>query len=201
MEKKIIICLLMALTFVLPATSQDAVSVIRKHYTEAKQKVTEYEEGNITPEYYEVNILQNLPGTGPHNERMRIYYYEKDAGDDWQPDDPFLTRSIHFVTNKYNFAAREFYEEYLYDEKGNIEFIYCRDADMDEVGGEFRLYFKGNKLFKVLVNTRNPETEEYKQTYSGATMPQKYEREYKASLYKTEKFKRMFDEIDGDTFH
>ena len=195
----------LVLTGVLSAAAQDALSVIRKHYAEAQQKVAEYEkaekgEGNVFPLYYEVNILQNLPGTGPHRERVRMYYYEED-NEDWQPDEPMLRRGLQFVTTKYNYAAREFYEEYLFDEKGNIEFIYCRDADLDEYGGEFRLYFKDGNLFRVLVSLYNLETETYEQTYAGAAIPEKYKKTYEWYTYNVNKYKNLFDQIDKDTFH
>ena len=186
--------------------AQDAVSEIRKHYAEAQQMVAQQAEwekqGEMPcPEYYEVNIVQNLPGTGYHRERMRMYYYEHE-NDDWQPDESMLTRSLHFVTSKYNYAAREFYDEYLYDEQGNIEFAYNRDADMDDFkGGELRLYFKGGVLIKVLVSIRNPKTDKYEQTYAGGTVPKQYAQEHEACLYKIEKYKRLFNEIDRDTFH
>ncbi len=200
MGKRIYLGMLLTMTFVLSATAQDAVSVIRKHYTETQQKIEAIEKEEIPQEYYEVKILQNLPGTGPHQEVMRLYYNVKD-NEDWQPDEPMLTRDLHFVTWKYNYAAREFYEEYLYDEKGNIEFVYNRNADLDEVGGELRLYYKDGKLFKVLVSNLNPETEKYEQTYSGSKMPEKYANALESINYKVGKWKRLFDELDGDTFH
>ena len=206
MERKIVCCLMFFMACGMSATAQDAVSVIRKHYADAKEKVAEFERTEEERDYsscplcYEVNIMQNLPGTGPHNERMRMFYNVED-NEDWEPDEPMLSRSLFFATWKYNFAVREFYEEYLYDEKGNIEFAYKRDADLDDVGGELRFYFKNGKLFKVLVSILNPETDKYEQTYSGATMPKKYEDKYKSCIYMVEKFKRLFNELDRDTFH
>ena len=197
--------LLLAMVGMLSVAAQDAVSVIRKHYAEAQQKVAEIEkaekgEGDTFPQYYEVNIVQNLPGTGPHRERVMMYYYEKD-NEEGGPDDPMLFRNLHFVTVKYNFAAREFYEEYLYDEKGNIEFVYCRDADMGEYGGEYRLYFKKGRLIRALVSLYNLETEKFEQKYAGATMPDDYDRYYQWSMYKVEKYMKLFNELDRDTFH
>lgn len=198
--------MLLTMVGMLSVAAQDAVSVIRKHYAEAQKKVEEYEKAekeegsNVFPQYFEVNIVQNLPGTGPHHKRIKMYYYEND-NEDWQPDEPMLMRSLQFVTQKYNFAAREFYEEYLYDEKGNIEFIYCRDADMDDVGGEYRLYFKNGKLFRALLSIRNPETDTYEQKHSGTNMPKEYEEYYKVCMYKVAKFKNLFDELDRDNFH
>ena len=205
MRKRMILGVLLALAGMLSVAAQDAENVIRKHYAEAQQKVAEYDkaekgEGDVFPQYYEVNIVQNLPGTGPHHKRVRMYYYEYD-NEDWQPDEPMLTRSLQFVTVKYNYAAREFYEEYLYDEKGQIEFVYYRDADIDDVGGECRLYYKNGKLFRALVSIFNPETETYEQKYSGATMPEKYEGLHEGRLYNIKKYKTLFDELDIDTFH
>ena len=205
MEKRRWLIMVAAMICALSATAQDAVSVIRKHYSEAQQKVAEYEkaekgEGSEFPEYYELNIVQNLPGTGPHHEKLRMYYIVND-NEDWQPGEAMLTRSLQFVTMKYNFAAREFYEEFLYDEKGDIEFIYSRDADMaDGKGGELRLYFKKGNLFRVQVNICNPETEVYEQTYVGDTMPKAYKGEYDGLLYRVKKNKAWFDEIDSSTF-
>ena len=206
MEKRLWFLVASIMMCMLTATAQDAVSVIRKHYAEAQQKVAEYDlaekgEGNVFPEYYEINIVQNLPGTGPHYEKVRMYFNVND-NEEWQPDEPMLTRNLQFVTSKYNFAVREYYEEYLYDGEGNVEFIYCRDADMDDgKGGEYRLYFKKGSLFKVLVNILNPETNVYEQKYAGNTMPKEYEQGYNWYMYKAEKFKKLFDEIDQDTFH
>jgi hypothetical protein len=190
------------------AMAQDEISTIRKHYAEAQEMVAEYaaweKEGEWSmpcPMYYEVNIKQNLPGTGYHKERIRLYFFEKE-NEEGNADEPMLFRSLHFVTWKYNYAAREFYEEYLYDEKGNIEFAYVRNADMDHFkGGEMRCYFQNSNLFKVLVSIRNEETEKYEQKYSGTMVPKEYARVYEGCQHEIDRFKHLFEEIDGETFH
>lgn len=193
---------------VLTVSAQDAVSTIRKHYTETQQMVAQYaeweKEGEWTmpcPMYYEVNIKQNLPGTGYHKEWIRLYFYEKENYEG-QPDEPMLFRNIHFVTAKYNYAAREFYDEYLFDEKGNLEFIFARNADIDDFkGGEYRFYFKDGKLIKVIVSVRNLETEKYEQKYTGAKVPADYESDYNNYLGSAEHYKDLFKTIDAGTFH
>lgn len=193
---------------VLTVSAQDAVSTIRKHYTETQQMVAQYaeweKEGDWTmpcPMYYEVNIKQNLPGTGYHKEWIRLYFYEKENYEG-QPDEPMLFRNIHFVTAKYNYAAREFYDEYLFDEKGNLEFIFARNADVDDFkGGEYRFYFKDGKLIKVIVSVRNLETEKYEQKYTGAKVPADYESDYNNYLGSAEHYKDLFKTIDAGTFH
>ena len=205
--KRIIIFIGM-MACVLTVSAQDAVSAIRKHYTETQEMVKQYaeweKEGEWTmpcPMYYEVNIKQNLPGTGYHKEWIRLYFYEKENYEG-QPDEPMLFRNIHFVTAKYNYAAREFYDEYLFDEKGNLEFIFARNADIDDFkGGEYRFYFKDGKLIKVIVSVRNLETEKYEQKYTGAKVPADYESDYNNYLGSAEHYKELFKTIDAGTFH
>ena len=206
--KRILFFILMTASCVPVLWAQDAVSAIRKHYAEAQEMVAQYaayeKEGEWSmpcPMYYEVNVKQNLPGTGYHKERIRLYFYE-DECDEENTDGTLLSRSLHFVTWKYNYAAREFYEEYLYDKQGNIEFAYIRNADMDHFkGGELRCYFQNGKLFKVLVSIRNQDTEKYEQKYAGATVPKEYASVYQGCQYEVNRFKRLFKEIDGETFH
>ena len=205
--KRIIIFIGM-MACVLTVSAQDAVSAIRKHYTETQEMVKQYaeweKEGEWTmpcPMYYEVNIKQNLPGTGYHKEWIRLYFYEKE-NEEWEADEPMLFRNIHFVTAKYNYAAREFYDEYLFDEKGNLEFIFARNADIDDFkGGEYRFYFKDGKLIKVIVSVRNLETEKYEQKYTGTKVPEEYESDYKDYLGKAKHYKDLFKTIDAGTFH
>ena len=148
-----------------------------------------------------MNIKQNLPGTGYHKEWIRLYFYEKE-NEEWEADEPMLFRNIHFVTAKYNYAAREFYDEYLFDEKGNLEFIFARNADIDDFkGGEYRFYFKDGKLIKVIVSVRNLETEKYEQKYTGAKVPADYESDYNNYLGSAEHYKELFKTIDAGTFH
>mgnify|MGYP006958158368 FL=1 len=205
--KRIIIFIGM-MACVLTVSAQDAVSAIRKHYTETQEMVKQYaeweKEGEWTmpcPMYYEVNIKQNLPGTGYHKEWIRLYFYEKE-NEEREADEPMLFRNIHFVTAKYNYAAREFYDEYLFDEKGNLEFIFARNADIDDFkGGEYRFYFKDGKLIKVIVSVRNLETEKYEQKYTGAKVPADYESDYNNYLGSAEHYKELFKTIDAGTFH
>ena len=193
---------------VLTVSAQDVVNTIRKHYTEAQEKVAQYAEfekqgewSMPCPMYYEVNIKQNLPGTGYHKEWIRLYFYEKE-NEEWEADEPMLFRNIHFVTSKYNFAAREFYDEYLFDEKVNLEFIFARNADIDDFkGGEFRFYFKDGKLVKAMVSVYNQATEKYEQKYTGAKVPAEYDSDYKNYLGSAEHYKDLFKTIDAGTFH
>lgn len=203
MERRIVVALLLAVIGVLPLSAQDALGTIRKHYAEAQEKVKEMTERekdgyDPPPMYYQTKVIQMLAGTGRHDELVTMYYFEEDIpGQEWMS-----TRSLHFATVKYNFAAREFYEEYLYDEKGNLEFIYARNADVaDFKGGDFRFYFQNGKLIKALLSVRNPETEKYEQVYSGKTAPPDYVREYKSCHATATRLKTLFKTIEDNTHY
>lgn len=176
--------------------AQDAVESIRKEYAALKADIAEMmrEEGRPS-EYYQVLVRQNLPGTGPHFEDTRMYWGERDD------DEIYPTHYLHMVTTKYNFAAREFYEEYLYDEKGRIHFIYAQTPDADEdiaTMHEFRFYFNAGKLVKVLVKSRKvAEAGAFADEYSGATVPAKYDSHYQNYLAWVKRFSKLFDAVDG----
>ena len=95
--------------------AQDARKNIREHYAAVKEQLRMYDElketGDIypVPQTYSVIVKQNLPGTGYHEETIQMVYREKTKYDGQIYADLYLD----FATKKYNFAARQFYEEYL----------------------------------------------------------------------------------------
>ena len=123
-----------------------------------------------TPEeYYHLHVEQNLPGTGGHHEHLRMYYGELERDDIYPP------HYLWFATRKYNFAVREYYEEYLYDNKGQIMFIYATNPDV--VFGEmyeFRLYYDGQRLLKCIVKQRKVDEKNYREVYNGPAIPEAY---------------------------
>ena len=119
-------------TWILSATAQNTTEKIRQEYASVHEWISHMmpnEEGEtgMPPEYYELNVIQNLPGTGPHREVVRMFYGEEEAAEDVI----YPPHYLRFATAMYNFAAREFYEEYLYDEKGRVMFIYAITPDAD----------------------------------------------------------------------
>jgi hypothetical protein len=107
------------------------------------------EDGNFawSPEYYDLHVIQNLPATGPHHENIRMFY-GKEEQEDEENYNPYPPHYLRFTTAKYNFAARQFYEEYLYDNKGQVIFIYAITPDVDEnmTLYELRMWFNGKHL-------------------------------------------------------
>ena len=168
--KRVIIMTIVFVGCLQTAIAQNTISSIRKAYQEQKETIAQMSDdfpGEGTPPvYYHLHVAQNLPGTGPHHENVRMYYGELPSEEE---GDPFPPHYLSFVTSKYNFAAREYYEEYLYDDKGQVMFIYAYtpNEDLTKIL-EFRLYFDGQRLLQL--NVKADETDVYK----GTTIPEEY---------------------------
>jgi hypothetical protein len=179
--------------------AQDVKKAIRTHYAEAKayvEQVSKLETEAFTypvPQYFSACVKQNLPATGYHQEDVLMYYQEhRDSVEQIYP-----SLYLDFAIKKYNFAARQYYEEYLYDKEGRIQFIYATSPDMDfENDYEFRLYFDNGKLMEMLVKNRPHGNGEYTTVYTGKTVPEAYNYQYE-SMYSTSKnVMRIFNAIN-----
>lgn len=198
--------------------AQNTVNSIRARYAEVKRGIAliEDEESGWPPVYYQVNVVQNLPGTGPHHEDTRMYYDECEA----QEDEVYPPHYLSFVTCKYNFAVRNFYEEYLYDADGTPAFIYARNPDI--VFGldyDFRFYFNRGAMIKVVVKCRpvedarldvlveegiwNPavslDDDGFHQVYSGTSLPNEYTEIFEILLHRAALNQQLFKAVDEST--
>ena len=106
---------------------------------------------------------------------------------------------LDFATQKYNFAAREYYQEYLYDKQGNIEFIYSIEPDViNGIDYEYRFYFSKGRLIDVLVKSRKTGAGEtiFNTIYQGKTVPAQNIDEYKARVASSKSIMNVFKSID-----
>lgn len=172
--KRIIVAIAVFALWAQVAEAQLSIEDIRREYANVKEHIArmsgEFPEEGIPHEYYQLKVNQNLPATGPHFEDLRMYFGHLD-GEERIYDPHYLW----FASTKYNFAAREYYEEYLYDDKGNILFIYSVYPDI--VSGKFydlRLYYNGSKLLKCIVKRKNMDEMEYHEIYNGTKVPEEY---------------------------
>ena len=182
-----------------PALAQDVKKAIRDHYAEAKAYVDQVAKGEAedytypVPRYFSAHVKQNLPATGLHQEEMLMYYQER--RDSIEQIYPSLY--LDFAIKKYNFAARQYYEEYLYDEQGHIQFIYATSPDMDlENDYEFRFYFSNGQLVEVLVKRRPQGSGEYTTVYTGKSVPEEYRQSYGGYYYTSKNVMRIFNAIN-----
>lgn len=202
MRKKVVFALLFCVAWALNAGAQNTVESIRKVYQDVHEMIARMmpnEEGESArpPVYYDLHVVQNLPGTGPHRENIRMFYGEQEPEEE---GDPYPPHYLRFTTAKYNFAAREFYEEYLYDDKGQVMFIYVKTPDVtigELVPYELRMWFDGKRLLRFTATQKEGTP---KDDYSGATIPEKFRMEAERCQQRALRFLEMFKGIDENTY-
>ena len=203
MRKRIVFVFLLCCLSALSVEAQDAKKAIRDHYAAIKEMLDLYAQleadGVQYPvnECYKVKVIQNYPGTGRHEEDVSLYYGEVEGSDELFP-----AHWLEYVSSSYNFADRKYYQEFLFDNKGYITFIYALNPSVeDSKDYEFRFYFNKGKLFDVLVKSRKMGEKEFSQEYTGKTLPAKYHSYYQLYADDLAKYGRLFEAIDGATHH
>lgn len=214
MIKKAVFTLLLCIAGVLSVSAQNTVESIRKEYQNVHEWMAQmgdnFPSDGIPPVYFDLRVVQNLPATGPHQENIRMYYGELESEEE---GDPYPPHYLRFVTAKYNFAAREFYEEYLYDDKGQVMFIYAITPDVtsgDIIPYELRMWFDGKQLLRFNAKKYNGSMTDFnistlkkgsfKDEYTGKTIPELYQNEAERFQLRAQRFLTMFKGIDDNTY-
>ena len=216
MMKKIFVAIAFLALSAQLTEAQNTVESIRKEYQDVHEWIGHMmpnDEGmtGMPPEYFDLHVVQNLPATGPHREDIRMFYNDVENDEESEDWTPYPDHWLRFVTAKYNFAAREFYEEYLYDNKGQVMFIYAISPDVGEnvLPYELRMWFNGKKLLRFTAKKADLAEGEYidgianlkyKEEYSGANIPELYEREAGRCQQRAQRFLEMFKGIDKNTY-
>ena len=186
----------------LPASAQNTVESIRKEYQEMQQHIKQMmdPESFVPKEFYNLIVHQNLPGTGPHEENIHLYYIE----DEEDEDKIYAPHYLRFATTKYNYAARPFYEEFLYNKNGDVLFIYGRKFDNDVTKlYEFRMWYNGNRLLQVMVKSDEsnyPDKPEFKDLYTGKTIPEQFTSECSELETEAKMMKDLFKDIESSRY-
>ena len=171
--KKLLLSIMLITALLPTVAAQDLIAGIRQRYAAAKEYVAEMmNPDGYPPRYYEALVTENLPGTGPHKESIKMFYGDKEC-EECEDEDGFdVAHHVHpihwlrFVTAQYNYAALNYYDEYLFDENGKLEFIYAFEPyGLDQKDREYRCYFSNGKLLNFIVKARQtgsvePYTEE-----------------------------------------
>ena len=122
------------------------------------------------------------------------------------------TRSIpphflKFVTTKYNYAARNYYDEYLFDQDGELAFAYiydpmwAPDENTNDQEYEFRFYYNKGKLLQAIVKNKPYDQQaSFKEVYSGASPNGAFKSKVDYTLQWCGKYRQMFQSIDNLTY-
>lgn len=179
--------------------AQHTIESIRKAYADVKESISmmsdDFPSEGIPAEYYHLRVAQNLRATGPHTEDIRMYFneVEQNEDEDWNP---YPYHWLRLATAKYNFAAREFYEEYLFDDKGQVMFIYAVTPEVgdDMIPYELRMWFDGKRLLRF--TAKKAEVTEF----SGTTIPELYSSETDRLKERAQHLLKMFEGIDKNKY-
>ena len=205
MKKKITLLLCLA-AIVQLGFAQNTVESIRKRYAGCKEYITTHNgdnqnDGAEWAEYYHVEARQFLPATGGHKEDLYMYFDEREE------EKIYASHYITFATKKYNYAAREYYEEYMYDPDGNVAFIYAFDP-MWSYGGnaadeqyEFRFYLNKGKLIQAVIKKRADGNQAFTDVFSGSNLGKEYVEVYKSYLGVAGDIKKLFENIEKEAYN
>lgn len=180
--------------------AQQTIEDIRKAYANVKEYIGMMSENfpsdGIPAEFYHLHVALNLPATGPHFEDIRMYFNDLEDG-----DRIYAQHYLRLLTTKYNFAVREYYEEYLFDEKGQLMFVYGVNPDV--VFGEqyeFRLYFSNQTLLKAIVKKKRVDEKEYQEVFNGKKLPEDYTEELNTYRAKASSYLTLFKNVENVTY-
>ncbi len=205
MGKRIFI--LLSFSFcLLTGWAQNTVESIRERYTNAKSHIEQNKgdnqyDGSDWAEYYHLEARQFLPGTGGHREDVYLYWNEKEE------DKIYNGHWLSFATKRYNYAARNFYEEYLYDADGQVAFIYgyspmeTLEGETESAEYEFRFYLNKGTLLKAIIKRRSDVQEQFVDTYVGNKLGTAYKDFYNEYLKQAKQVRQMFIDIEKETYN
>lgn len=198
---RFIVSLFVLLAGGMTASAQHTVESIRQLYGEVQEDIRRMANEEMPAEYYNLHVKQNLPATGPHDVNIYMYYDEKPG----QAENVIYPEHyLRFATTKYNYAAREYYEEYLFDAKGQLMFAYSRyvGEEMDNIY-ELRLWFNGKRLLQVMANENTSEDFShpvFRNVYTGTAIPEKFREKSVMLKDGGERIRRQFDSIKSNPF-
>ena len=142
----LIVLALMA-SFALPSLAQnkkveDRIQLARDRYAAGLENIAinkQYEADKIPAVGYTATVRkQNWAGSGQMTDKIEFYYNEIEEAMEPYP----VGYELVIVRRTYNIAARDYFEEYVYDAKGKPLFWFARYDDGGRV--ELRGYFNEN---------------------------------------------------------
>ena len=119
----------------------DAISAVRKAHKEAKEVCARSNDSSIPRNDLTITYHYMVPACGETCDTIRGWFELTQDEENWTNSYP-----IFFITRKYNIAARNFYEEYLFDrQSGKLLFVFLQgDVYTDDAGitvNEERYYY------------------------------------------------------------
>ena len=147
--KKIFYTLLLFCSCIITDAAAQNIASIRERYSTVKDMIAMQQQDENTNNSSQITWSQNVPGTGPQTCNYTLYFTPLEMNEDGY----FKNQKLQFAQSKYNIAACDFYEEYLYDRFENLIFIYTRQPSEDgSASVDTRVYLNQGAVLKMTVN-------------------------------------------------
>ena len=187
----------LAAAIVCIAGTAQSIESIREDYAAAKEHIRLMDDPEYPPtNRYQVVLEKMLCGSGQHKETVTMYFYE----DEENEGNICGKRSVYFATVSYNFAGRDYYEEYLYDKDGNVKFIYAKDINSDDWSEvEYRFYLDKKGVIKTTVKRKKQGEENFTLEYDGKTG--RYSKAFATYKGKASAYRNLFKAIDNSALY
>ncbi|MCR4602831.1 MAG: hypothetical protein K5683_04790 [Prevotella sp.] len=203
--KKTFFLLLGLLAFLQSGYAQNTIESIRQRYTDAKNYIASHTgqdeyDGAEWPEYYHVEARQFLPGTGGHKKDVYMYWAEREE------EKIYASHYLTFASARYNYAASPYYEEYLYDDDGQLAFVYAIDpmVALEEMAPlqeyEFRFYLSKGKLLRAIIKRRASSEQPFTEVYTGTVLSEPFEAFLQRYLGAAKKIHQLFIDIEKEAY-
>ena len=202
----ILLCLVVCLQ---TSRAQNTVESIRQRYNAIKEYIANHSgdgdtNGAYYGDFYHLKGSFNLPATGGHVEDTYLYFEEEE---DPTEEKIYLPHRLKFATTHFNFAARKYYQEYLYDSDGQVAFIYAYDpmtsfeGDAGDMEYEFRFYMNKGRIIKAIIKRKNYDESEFHEVWQGSRLPEKYANLDRAYMGSARQLADLFSDIEKRTYN
>lgn len=127
------------------------IQKIKNRYAQVRAQINGPKDGYGTRNEATLTMDHLVPGIGRQEAKYTLHFtpYES-TGDGYIVD-----HHLQLIESSYNIGELNYYEEYLFDESGNIIFVYGRRPDIDKRGWiETRWYFNGFQVLKSSITKK-----------------------------------------------
>ena len=133
MKKQIIIIMSLFMGFVMPALAQnknnkteDRIQLAREKYADGLALISANAEDEYPLNYATVVRNQNWAAIGEKVEKMNFYYHEIEEDEEPYP----VGYTLRMVRYTYNIAARDYLEEYIFDDNEKPLFFFTHFVEI-----------------------------------------------------------------------
>ena len=172
----------------------EKLQYIRDRYAAEQLHASQSKDPNIPNNYTTITRKENRAAAGQCNEQVELFYDEVYASD----EEPYPSSyKLTYVRRSFNIAARQFYQELLYDVDGQPLFWFirydCWFADADDFNkAEIRFYYDNGKLLKAIYKVAD-ENGKMKEVKDGTIFQEDLDGLCSSPLDNFQEFKELFD--------